>query len=94
MLSQGLCVYLKHLIVGQHKDIVSAKTFTKASSSYPLSQLHPENRKKVKGGSEVVKAMKVPSSVQVLKVSWTKYNGFIYHQHLVICGAVKFEMPL
>lgn len=48
----------------------------------------------VKGGSEVVKAMQVPSSVQVMKVNWAKHNGFIYHQHLVVCGMVECEMPL
>lgn len=48
----------------------------------------------VKGGSEIVKAMQVSSSVQVMKVNWAKHNGFIYRKHLVICGAVKCEMPL
>lgn len=48
----------------------------------------------VKGGSEIVKAMQVSSSVQVMKVNWAKHNGFTYRQHLVICGAVECEMPL
>lgn len=48
----------------------------------------------LKGGFEIVKTMQVHSSVQVMKVKWAKHNGFIYRQHLVVCGAVECEIPL
>ena len=36
----------------------------------------------VRGGSEIVKAVQVPSSVQVMKVNWAKHNGYVYRPHL------------
>ena len=48
----------------------------------------------VKGGSEIAKAMQLPSSVQVMKVNWAKHNGFVYRSKLVVCGKVQSEMPL
>lgn len=160
MLSQGLCVYLKHLIVDHHKlfkmlypqkkllpkhhflihyprciqkigpvlhswcmryeakhnffkkQLKSFKNITKtlakkhqhhmawiwrSSTTFSRFDIGPGKMvclEMLKGGFEVVKAMQVPSSVQVMKVKWAKHNGFIYRQHLVVCGAVECEMPL
>lgn len=47
----------------------------------------------VKGGSEIVKAVQVPSCVQVIKVNWAKHN-FVSCPHLVICGKIRYACLL
>lgn len=160
MVSQGMCVYLKHLIVEHHRlfkmlypqkkllpkhhflihyprciqkigpvlhswcmryegkhnffkrQLKSFKNITKtlakkhqhhmaciwrSSTTFSRLDIGPGKMvslEMVRGGSEIVKAMQVSSSVQVMKVNWAKHNGFMYRKHLVICGAVECEMPL
>lgn len=50
--------------------------------------------KMVNGRPRIALAMQLPSSVQVMKVNWAKYNEFIDRTYLVICGKVESEMPV
>lgn len=159
-LSQGLCVYLKHLIVDHHtlfkqlfpqkkllpkhhflihyprciqkigpvlhswcmryegkhnffkKQLKSFKNVTKtlakkhqnhmanswqSSTTFRRLDIGPGKMvslNMVKGGSGIAMEIQVPSSTQVMKVSWAKYHGFVYRPHLVICGKVESEIPL
>lgn len=45
--------------------------------------INPETM--VKGGSEIVRPMPVPSSAKVTIVNWANDNGFVHRPNLVTC---------